>query len=112
MTEHELTEEKIAELWDASQDKSTFFDDLGKHSKILFSSFARAAYDLGKQASQASTTPPDPLYHEVILDAGGNPWAWCDSEELWIEPGGGGHRGSGDFSPGWSPAKIVAKEED
>lgn len=50
MSEHELTEEKIGELWDAGEHTYIFFDDLGLHSKNLFSSFARAAYDLGKAA--------------------------------------------------------------
>lgn len=48
MTEHELTEEKIGELYGAV--KHAFYDDLIVHSKSHYLALARAAYDLGKAA--------------------------------------------------------------
>lgn len=53
MTEHELTEEKIAELWDENHPAPTYFqwvtESGGRAARMM--SFARAAYELGKQAA-------------------------------------------------------------
>lgn len=52
MTEHELTEEKIEELWNACKHVVVYYDELAEHYKAVDRSFARAAYDLGKQARE------------------------------------------------------------
>lgn len=53
MTEHELTEEKIEELWNYQHPAPTYFQwaTEGDDHAARMMSFARAAYDLGKQAS-------------------------------------------------------------
>lgn len=177
MTKHELTDEKIEELWNEAHVIRLHLNP-EQGEGIALKRAARAAYDLGKQAREddgfipctfdeiregdtvertvryshgtvvttvgvvdrldspsrwvdsiglriasdyddttyrrkpAKVTPPDPEKHPIILDEGGDAWAW-DGDKLYKQvgvPSLGIYPIV--FGNNWSPAKIVAKEDD
>ena len=60
----------------------------------------------------APVTHPDPDFHPVVISSVGDAWVWDDADEHYIEIGGGGHRGPGDFGSGWVSGKVEAANEN
>lgn len=56
----------------------------------------------------APVVHPDPEEHPVVISNTGVAWVW--DGDKYIEVLGGGHRGPGDFGPGWTPGKVIADE--
>lgn len=60
----------------------------------------------------APVTHPVPDFHPVVISSVGDAWVWDDADEHYIEIGGGGHRGPGDFGSGWVSGKVEAVNEN